>query len=97
MEEKLLVLTWTKEQLDAYDDEHDFVKECLNEAAKVIGYYAIMNPYTSIQWIGNELKENKEAEWVRLYVKVKIFAADNPEYYERTKRVEDFDDDGSED
>ena len=44
MEEKLLVLTWTKEQLDAYDDEHDFVKECLNEAAKVIGVVITSSP-----------------------------------------------------
>ena len=47
--EKRLVLTWTKEQLDAYEDEHDFIKMCLDEAAKNIGYMAIMSPYEAVQ------------------------------------------------
>lgn len=94
--EKRLVLTWTKEQLDAYEDEHDFIKMCLDEAAKNIGYMAIMSPYEAVQWVGNELQENEENGTVQLYVKLNLYEAENPEYYERTKKVED-DEDGRND
>lgn len=95
MQEKRLVLTWNKEQLDSYDDEYDFVQMCLDEAAKTIGYMAIMNPYESIQWVGNQLKESEENATIQLYVKLNIFPHDNPEYFERTKR-EDSEDESSE-
>lgn len=86
---KRLVLTWTKEQLDSYDDEKDFIKECLDEAAKVIGYAAIMNPNLSIQWIGNCLQENEEAGTISLYVDLNEYMVRCEEkHYERNESSE---------
>lgn len=87
--EKRLVLTWTKEQLDSYKDEYDFVQMCLDAAAKNIGYLAIMNPYESVQWVGNDLVENEKNGTISLYVSLRIYSAENPEYAERTKKVEE--------
>lgn len=79
-ERKTLVMTWTKEQMDEFEDTNKFIENCLNHAALRIGYMAIQNPNESIQWTGNALEENKEAGTVSLFIKV-IVRDEDPEPY----------------
>ena len=84
-ERKTLVMSWTKEQMDEFEDVNKFVESCLNTAALRIGYMAIQNPNQSFQWVGNSLKENEEAGTVSMYIKLLVRDEDATAYIEGDK------------
>ena len=84
-ERKTLVMSWTKDQMDEFDDVNNFVETCLNTAALRIGYMTIQNPNQSFQWVGNSLKENEEAGTVSLYIKLLIRDEDPTPYIKGDK------------
>ena len=78
MEEKLIMLL----SLDEYNnyDKEQLGKDILVRSALRVGYLAVTNPDTSFQWLGNEIKVDTDACEVKVYAKIKSFAADPSEY-----------------
>ena len=79
MRQKIWAMTMSKEELEKLDDVLEFG---LTRAAAAIGFYAITNPYSTIQWIGNEMEEKDGS--ITILVEIEVDPKLNPEYEKRT-------------
>ena len=80
MTQKIWAMTMTREELESR--EEDVIELALSRAAAAIGFYAITNPYSTVQWVGNEMEEKDGS--ITVLVEIDVDPKINPEYEKRT-------------
>ena len=86
MKEKIWAVTLLKDEIEKM--KGDVVEFALSRAAAAIGFYAITNPYASVQWIGNEMEEKNGN--ITVLVEIEVEGKPNPQYEERTEKKSEY-------
>ena len=78
-------MTLTEKELSKM--EGDVLELALARAAAAIGFYAITNPHSTVQWVGNEMEE-KDGN-ITVLVEIEVDPKPNFEYDERTAKKDE--------